>query len=84
MNAFDDMEKRNRSFFEDGPDEEVRRNILSSLGTIRFLGSIADVYLNRMVETVVTMAGGARGPRDQQDDRTGGSQPPKDSGYPNL
>lgn len=84
MNAFDDMEKRNRSFFEDGPNEEIRRNILSSLGTILFLGNIADVYLNRMVETVVSMAGGAQGPQERTDDRTGSSQAPKDSGYPNL
>jgi hypothetical protein len=84
MNAFEDMNERNHRFFEDGPNEEIRRNILSSLGTIRFLGNVADVYLSRMVETVVTMAGGGHGPRDQKDDRTGSSLPPEDSGYPNL
>ncbi|RME97775.1 MAG: hypothetical protein D6772_09965 [Bacteroidetes bacterium] len=84
MNAFDHMDEQNRRFFDEGPGDEIRRNILGSLGTIRFLGNVADVYLNRMVETVVSLAGGGRGPQDRQDERTGSSQEFKNSGYPNL
>lgn len=58
-NSFNEMEEANIRSFYNGPSEKkVRRGINGSLGTMRFLGQIADVYVNRMVETMMGMASG--------------------------
>lgn len=94
-NSFNEMEEANiRSFYNSPSDRKIRKGVNSSLGTMRFLGHIADVYVNRLVETMVEMASGPDDesknnfkalPRESKSQRSEDSSKPSDpSKYPNL
>jgi len=58
-NAFNEMEEDNiRSFYGGSSDRKIRAKINNSLGTMRFLGQIADVYVNHLVKTMTKIAAG--------------------------
>lgn len=58
-NPFDEMENNHiQQFFEGPTDARIKAKLDNTMGTIRFLSNIADVYLGRLVDTVVGMTGG--------------------------
>ncbi len=80
------MEKDNiRSFYSASSDRKIRSKISNSLGTMRFLGQIADVYVNRLVKTMTKMVSGSEGHIEKGRGNIGDSNnrlnKPK---YPNL
>ena len=89
-NPFEEMQDRQiRTFFDGSADRKIKAGLDSRMGTFRLLGNIADVYLNRMVDTMVGMANGAAESSDQEVK----PQPPRlrsdsksrrDNKYPNL
>ena len=90
-NPFDDMrDKQIRTFFEGPVDRKIKSKLDNTMGTFRLLGNIADVYLNRLVDTMVGMANGASR-QDQEENVDQGrlpeGEPPvddKSKKYPNL
>ena len=77
-NPFKEIENQHIQSFYNGPREKrVRSGLGSTLGTVRFLGKIADVYLTRLVDTMVGLAGG-----NALDDDP--NNPPGGGGPPNL
>lgn len=88
-NPFEEMEDHQiRTFFEGPADRKIKSGLEGTLGTVRFLGSIADVYLTQFVDTVVGMASG-KGQRDEESMTSSGrldpdSTPERDKKYPNL
>lgn len=94
QNSFNEMENFHSRSFEYGDGKQkVRQKISSHLGTMRFLGSIADVYMNRMVDTLVGLAtSGEEAPAPDQDELSeavrraedNGSSDDMDQKYPNL
>lgn len=77
-NPFKEIENQHIQAFYSGPREKrVRSGLGSTLGTVRFLGKIADVYLTRMVDTMVGLAGGNPEGNDS-------STPPERRTPPNL
>ena len=85
-NAFNDMEEDHiRSFYKGSSDRKIRSKINSSLGTMRFLGQIADVYVNHLVKTMTELASnsteGNEIKRGDIDDSNNRLNKPK---YPNL
>ena len=87
-NSFNEMEEANiRSFYAGAGDKKVRKEVNSNFGTIRFLGNIADVYVNRLVETIVEIASGPQGEHEGEmptSSRGHQSEHPDNSKYPNL
>lgn len=78
-NPFKEIESQHIKSFYSGPREKrVRSGLGSTLGTVRFLGKIADIYLTRMVDTMVGLAGGSA--RDDDDS----NNPPRGGLPPNL
>lgn len=74
-NPFKEIENQHIQSFYSGPQERrVRTGLGSTLGTVRFLGKIADIYLTRMVDTMVGMAGG-RGAKGDSGSAEGGTPP---------
>jgi hypothetical protein len=58
-NPFDEMENDHiQTFFQGSADARIKAKLDNTMGTIRFLSNIADVYLGRLVDTVVGMTGG--------------------------
>lgn len=58
-NPFDEMEEaRIQTFFHSHADERIKAKLDNTMGTIRFISNIADVYLSRLVDTVVGITGG--------------------------
>ena len=79
-NPFKEIENEGvRSFYAEERDQRVRSGINSTLGTVRFLGKIADVYLNRLVDTMVCLTGGG-----VRDDRSNPEAPADGKRPPNL
>lgn len=88
-NPFEELEDHQiRNFFEGPTDRKIKSGLDGTLGTVRLLGSIADIYLTRFVDTVVGLANGS----EQRDEETGTSSgrldpeptPERDKKYPNL
>ena len=80
-NPFKEIENEGvRSFYADQRDQRVRSGINSTLGTVRFLGKIADVYLTRLVDTMVCLTGGGA----VRDEGGGGPDSGLDTRPPNL
>lgn len=85
-NSFNDMQEEHiRSFYNSSSDRKIRTKINSSLGTMRFLGQIADVYVNRLVKTMTKLASNSevstevkRGDIDDSNNRLNQTK------YPNL
>ncbi|WP_020537316.1 hypothetical protein [Lewinella cohaerens] len=88
-NPFEEMEDHQiRNFFEGPTDRKIKSGLDGTLGTVRFLGNIADVYLSRFVDTVVGMAS-ANSQRDEESTPSSGrldpdQTPGRDKKYPNL
>ena len=88
-NPFEEMEDHQiRNFFEGPTDRKIKSGLDGTLGTVRFLGSIADVYLTHFVDTVVGMANGSS-QRDEESITSGGrlnpdEEPAREKKYPNL
>lgn len=88
-NPFEEMEDHQiRNFFEGPTDRKIKSGLDGTLGTFRFLGSIADVYLTHFVDTVVGMAS-ANSQRDEESTTSSGRldpgpAPERDKKYPNL
>ena len=89
-NPFEEMQSRQiRTFFDGNADRKIKAGLDSRMGTFRLLGNIADVYLNRLVDTMVGMANGAAESSDQeiepgQQRLSSGDTPRRDNKYPNL
>lgn len=85
-NSFNDMQEEHiRSFYNNSRDRKIRTKINSSLGTMRFLGQIADVYVSRFVKTMTKLASNSevstevkRGDIDDSNNRLNQAK------YPNL
>ena len=80
-------ESHSRNFREGTGHHKVQQGLDSTLGTARMLGSIADVYLNRFVGTVMNMAGSKDNqvkPGEGSRRRQNGPPKGKDPKYPNL
>lgn len=88
-NPFEELEDHQiRTFFEGPTERKIKSGLDGTLGTARLLGSIADVYLTRLVDTVVGMASGSS-ERDEESMTTSGRldpdpSPGRDKKYPNL
>lgn len=88
-NPFEEMEDHQiRNFFEGPTERKIKSGLDGTLGTARFLGNIADIYLTRFVDTVVGMSSGSR-QRDEESRTSSGrldpdSTPDRDKKYPNL
>lgn len=88
-NPFEEMEDHQiRNFFEGPTDRKIKSGLDGTLGTVRFLGNIADVYLSRFVDTVVGMAS-TNNQRDEESAPSSGRLDPdqaagRDKKYPNL
>ena len=88
-NPFEEMQNEQiRTFFEGPADRKIKQRLDGTMGTFRFLGNIADVYLNRFVDTMVGMANGASN-RDEEEETDQGRlpesrEPKEDRKYPNL
>lgn len=81
-NAFNDMEDDNiRSFYGGSSDQKIRTNINKNLGGMRFLGQIADVYVNHLVKTMTKIVGGEANGIDR---RGAAKDDLNKSKYPNL
>lgn len=85
-NPFEEMEnKQIQTFFKGPVERKIKSGLNGTLGTVRFLGNIADVYLTHLVDTVVGMASGPNA--DDEDGTIGesddGSQIPEPK-YPSL
>ena len=88
-NPFEEMQnKQIRTFFEGPAERKIKAGLDGTMGTFRFLGDIADVYLSRFVDTMVGFANGGSKRDDENTTNHGrlpeGDQPPSDSKYPNL
>ncbi|MEL6834321.1 MAG: hypothetical protein AAFP77_15105 [Bacteroidota bacterium] len=89
-NPFEEMQNRQiRTFFDEGADRKIKAGLDSRMGTFRLLGSIADVYLNRLVDTMVGMANGAAETTEQEEQSEqsrlkSGDHPRTGNKYPNL
>ncbi len=57
MNSFKDLEDEGIRAYQSVARERVRRRLEGTMGTFRFIGQIVDIYLPRMVDTVIAMAG---------------------------
>lgn len=90
-NPFEEMEDHQiQTFFQGRAEKKIKSGLDGTLGTVRFLGSIADVYLCRLVDTVVGLANAD----DQREENTANSnsrqrlipenKPKRDKKYPNL
>lgn len=49
-----------------GPPENVLQNVEQTLGIFRYLGQIADVFLPKIVNTVIEMSGGKDSSEDDK------------------
>lgn len=89
QNPFQEMQNEQiRAFFEGPADRKIKARLDGTMGTFRLLGNIADVYLNRFVDTMVGMANGANA-QDEEEVADQGRLPASDdlnddSKYPNL
>jgi len=86
-NAFNDMEEDNiRSFYDGSSDLKIRSRINNSLGTMRFLGQIADVYVNQLVKTMTKIAAGTEDNIEKRRENTDGLNKKRldKNKYPNL
>ena len=88
-NPFEEMQNRQiRTFVDGGADRKIKAGLDSRMGTFRLLGNIADVYLNRFVDTMVGMANGvAETPEEGEEERPrlkSGDHPRTGNKYPNL
>jgi hypothetical protein len=77
-----------RTYFQGESERKIKSGLDGTLGTVRFLGNIADVYLCRLVDTVVGMA---KSDGRRQEDPPGSNarltpeqRPKRDKKYPNL
>ena len=90
-NPFEEMQDEQiRTFFNGPVDRKIKAGIDGTMGTFRFLGNIADVYLTRFVDTMVGMANGVS-ERDEEDTsghgrlpQSNANEPNKEKKYPNL
>ena len=57
MNSFKDLEAEGIRAYQAVAGERVRRRLEGTMGTFRFIGQIVDIYLPRMVDTVIAMTG---------------------------
>ncbi|PSR12605.1 MAG: hypothetical protein DA408_14680 [Bacteroidetes bacterium] len=58
LNPFEEMEEQQiRTFFTGPVERKVKASLDGTLGTMRFLGSMADVFITRMVDTMAGIAG---------------------------
>jgi hypothetical protein len=89
-NPFEEMEEQQiRTFFKGPVERKVKASLDGTLGTMRFLGSMADVFITRMVDTMAGIAGKNLG---RSDDATIGNEASgtlgpgdnKNPKYPNL
>lgn len=90
-NPFEEMQnKQIRTFFHGEADRKIKAGLDVKMGTYRLLGNIADVYLNRFVDTMMGMANGAKAPTEdrepeqQQQRLKSGDNPRTNNKYPNL
>ena len=85
-NPFEEMQHHQiRTYFKGEPERKIKSGLDGTLGTVRFLGNVADVYICRLMDTVVGMA------RSEERDEaaTGrrldpGKAPNRGTKYPNL
>lgn len=85
-NPFDEMEQEHiQTFFQGSADARIKAKLDNTMGTIRFLSNIADVYLGRLVDTVVGMTGGEvdNAPTAAPDERSLLVPPESSPKYPN-
>ncbi len=86
-NPFEEMQNRQiRTFFDGDANRKIKAGLDSRMGTFRLLGNIADVYLNRFVDTMVGMANGAVESEEEevQARLKSGEQSRTGNKYPNL
>ncbi|MEZ4985926.1 MAG: hypothetical protein R2795_12970 [Saprospiraceae bacterium] len=85
-NPFDEMENDGiRSFYDNKVDVRVKSKLDNTMGTIRFLSNIADVYLSKLVDTVVGMTSHEQPIENTDDEGINRISPPDtDKHYPNL
>jgi hypothetical protein len=69
MNSFKLLEEEGMQHYQGPRQEKIESSLNSTLGTVRFLGRIVDVYLARMVDTIVEITGGDTSGRDPHDRR---------------
>ena len=88
MNNFEQLQLLDEeSYRTEGPNERVRKQLDSSLGTFRFIGLVVDMYFPKMVDTMMVMSGGT-GPvesfpdQDIQEDKDHGPSGPSGPGGP--
>lgn len=88
-NPFEEMEDHQiQTFFQGRAEKKIKSGLDGTLGTVRFLGNVADVYLCRLVDTVVGLANKDNPREDETMDSTGRlipeQKPKRDEKYPNL
>lgn len=79
MNNFQKLQEQQERAYHEGHDgEELKKDLLGTLSTFRFIGSVIDVYLPRVVDMFIAIAGGSdeqesskAGPRDPASGRLG-------------
>lgn len=76
MNNFKRLEEEGFGHYRGPRQEKIHSGINSTLGTVRFVGRIVDVYLSRMVDTIIGITGGDMG--GQRPGNSGDRRPPND------
>lgn len=59
MNSFKLLEEENELHYSEQRRLRVESKVNSTLGAFRFIGEVVDVYLPRLVDTIVEVAGGS-------------------------
>lgn len=58
MNSFKELQRQQVTLFAERKTEKVYERLSGTLDTMRFLGSILEVYMPVMADTVVCLTGG--------------------------
>lgn len=62
MNNFEELEHFHKEGYNQERHERIQQKVNDTLGTYRFLGQVVDIYVPRLLDAVVEIAGGKKIP----------------------
>jgi len=58
MNNFKRMQEEDETRYEESHERRVKSGVVGTLGFLRFVGQLVDIYLPRVVDVFIATAGG--------------------------
>ncbi len=58
MNNFKRMQEEDEARYEESHERRVKSGVVGTLGFLRFVGQLVDIYLPRVVDVFIVTAGG--------------------------